>query len=105
MPWVGWDVEEVALVGTGIEVGAEVHHGAEGPTDVVGSAATVVVTGGTNRLVVPMAWGEQGWRAVLLPLPVGPYQINVEVQGAWHGTSVYASTPLVVVDADGDGEL
>lgn len=104
MPWVGWDVEEVAAAGSGIEVGAEVHHGAEGPTDVVGSAATLVVTGGANRLVVPMMSGEQGWRAVLPPLPVGPYQIDVEVKGAWYGTSVYASTPLVVVDGDGDGQ-
>ena len=103
MPWVGWDVEEVAAAGTGIEVGAEVHHGSDGPTDVVGSAATVTVTGGANRLVVPMAWGEQGWRAVLPPLPVGAYQVDVEVKGAWHGTSVYASTPLVVIDSDGDG--
>jgi hypothetical protein len=104
MPWVGWDVEEVAPAGTGIEVGAEVHHGTEGPQDVVGSAATVVVTGGADPLVVPMTWGEQGWRAVLPPLPVGSYKIDVEVKGAWHGTSVYASTPLVVVDRDGDGQ-
>jgi hypothetical protein len=103
MPWVGWDVEEVAPAGTGIELGAEVHHGAEGPTDVVGRAATLVVTGGANPLVVPMTWGEQGWRVVLPPLPVGAYQINVEVKDAWHGTSVYASTPLIVVD-DGEGQ-
>jgi hypothetical protein len=102
MPWVGWDVEEVAPAGAGIEVGAEVHHGFEGPTDLVGSAATAVVAGGADPLVVPMTWGEQGWRAVLPPLPVGPYQIDVEVKGAWHETSVYASTPLVVIDDNGD---
>jgi hypothetical protein len=103
MPWVGWDVEEVAVAGRGIEVGAEVHHGAEGPTHVVGSAATLAVTGGANALVVPMRLGEQGWRTALPPLPVGAYQIDVEVKGAWYGTSVYASTPLVVIDRDRDG--
>lgn len=80
------------------------HHGAEGPIDVVGSAATLALTGGANPLVVPMTLGEQGWRAVLPPLPVGPYQIDVEVKDAWHATSVYASTPLVVMDDNGDGD-
>jgi len=87
-----------------IEVGAEVHHGCDGPTDVGGSAASLAVTGGADRLVVPMRWGEQGWRAVLPPLPVGLYEVNVEIKGVWHGTSLYASTPLVVVDSDEGGQ-
>jgi hypothetical protein len=104
MPWVGWDVEEVAPTGTEIEVGAQVYHGSDGPRDTVGSAAALVVSGGVDPLVVAMTMGEQGWRAVLPPLPVGLYRVDVEVAGAWHGTSVYASTPLAVVDTDDEDD-
>lgn len=104
MPWVGWDIEDVAPTGTQIEVGAQLHHGDEGPSDVVGSAATLVVSGGAAPLVVPMAAAGYGWRAVLPPLPVGAYQVDVEVQDAWYATSVYASTPLAVIDSDSDGD-
>lgn len=104
MPWVGWDIEDIALTGTQIEVGAQLHHGDEGPSDVVGSAATLVVSGGAAPLVVPMAAAGYGWRAVLPPLPVGAYQVDVEVQDAWYATSVYASTPLAVIDSDSDGD-
>jgi hypothetical protein len=101
-PWVGWDVEEIAPAGTQVEVGAQVHHGSHGPREVVGSAATLVVSGGVDRLVVAMTAGEQGWRAVLPPLAVGLYQVDVEVTGAWHETPVWASTPLAIVDTDTD---
>jgi hypothetical protein len=102
MPWVGWDVEEVAPAGTQVEIGAQVQHGSNEQRDTVGDAATLVVSGGVDRLVVAMTAGEQGWRAVLPPLAVGLYRVDVEVAGAWHGTSVYASTPLAVVDTDTD---
>jgi len=102
MPWVGWDVEEVVAAGTQVEVGAQLQHGAVGPTDVVGSGASIVVSGNSVQAAVPMRWDERGWRAVLPALPAGTYQLDVEVKDAWFGTSVFASSPLAVVDpADG----
>jgi hypothetical protein len=100
MPWVGWDIEEVVAADTEIEIGAEVHHGTEGPQDVVGSSASVVVSGFQPSLSIPMSRGEKGWLVVLPPLPMGIYQLNVEVKGAWYGASVYASTPFAVVHAE-----
>jgi hypothetical protein len=102
MPWVGWDTDEVVPVGMEIEVGAQLHHGTVGPQDVTGSAATIVVSGAATPVSVSMRLTEQGWRVVLPPLPEGTYQLDVEVRDAWYGTSVYASTPLAVDDADGE---
>jgi hypothetical protein len=102
MPWLGWDVEETVPAGAAVEVGAEVQPGEAGPSEVAGSAATLVVSGGAAPLPVPMAAAGPGWRAVLPPMPAGAYQLDIEVKDAWHGTSVYATTPLSVIEPPTD---
>jgi hypothetical protein len=103
MPWVGWDRDEIAAAGQEIAVGVEVQAGAAGPPD-VGSAASVVVTGGPQRLTVPMRLDAGQWRTSLPPLSAGTYRLDVEIKDAWHGTSVFADTPLAVVTPPPDGQ-
>ena len=53
---------------------------------------------------LPMTLGGDGWRATLPPLDEGVYRLDIEVKDAWHGTSVFASTPLAVLDPPADAE-
>ena len=47
MRWIGWDVDDTIAAGQETVVGAELHHGAAEPVEGAGSAATVLVTGGS----------------------------------------------------------
>jgi hypothetical protein len=106
VPWVGWDRDETAVIGEEVVVGAEVQAGQSGAQDdVVGGSATLVVTGAVEQARVSMVLDGRQWLARLAPLPAGAYRLDVEVKDAWRGASVFASTPLAVVDPPPDGRV
>jgi len=98
-PWVGWDIEEVAAADAPIEIGVELLSGAEVAAD-AGAGPVSVTVSGTSIGPMSMAPGADGWRAALPPMPAGTYAVTVEVKNAWYGTSVYATSPLAVLDMD-----
>lgn len=98
-PWVGWDIEEVAVAHAPIDVGVELLSGAEVAAD-TGAGPVNVTVSGTSSGPMSMALGDDGWRATLPPMPGGAYEVTVEVKNAWYGTSVYATSPLAVLDVD-----
>jgi len=101
-PWVGWDVDDTVPAGQETAVAVSVHHGATGPVDVTGSGATLVLSGGPRPMSLPMVRTENGWHASVPALPEGTYDLAIEVKDAWHGTSLYASTPLAAVAPEGE---
>lgn len=103
-PWVGWDVDDTIPAGQDTVVGAELHHGAAGPVAGAGRAALLVVTGAGRRVPVQMTLEAEGWRGTLPPLAEDVYRLDVEVKDAWHGSSVFASTPLAVLDPPAEAE-
>jgi hypothetical protein len=96
-PWVGWDLDDAVPAGQETAVAAMVHHGAGGPDEVTGTGATLALSGGSQRVSLPMTRTDDGWRATLPPLPEGTYEVAIEVKDAWYGTSLYASIPLAAV--------
>ncbi|MGH3754862.1 MAG: esterase/lipase family protein [Pseudonocardiaceae bacterium] len=108
-PWVGWDVDDLVVAGSEIEVGAQLHHGAEGLPQGTGSAATVTLANGDPSTGPgptrhPMTPVEDGWRVVLPPPLTGVHDIHVQISDAWYGTAVHGSTQLAVLDGVQDGD-
>lgn len=102
MPWVGWDVEDTVPAGQGTTVGVELRDRGASRSATPGRTATLSVTGAGPLEPIGMMLGADGWQATLSPLPEGVYGLNVEVKDAWHGASVYASTPLAVLEPPED---
>jgi hypothetical protein len=104
MPWIGWDIDDTVPASKETVVGAELHHGASQPVEGSGSAASLLLTGREKRILVAMTLGADGWGVTLPPMHEGVYRLDIEVKDAWHGTSVFASTPLAVLDPPTDAE-
>lgn len=101
-PWVGLDLDDVVPAGAETRLGAELFAGEAGGTAGPGTGGAVTLTPSVQAGIGPITLVADGasWRAALPPLPAGLYEVTVEIKGGWYGTSVYASAPLAVVDAE-----
>jgi lecithin:cholesterol acyltransferase len=99
-PWVGFDLDDTALSGVDIPLGADLLGAPDGP----GSSATVTITGEHVPRTVPFVARDGRWETVLPPLSAGLYEVTVEIKDAWFGASVYGTAPLAVVEPDEDWE-
>jgi len=104
MPWIGWDVDDLVVSEQETDIGAELHHGAAGPVEAAERPAALFLSGNGHRVPLPMRREPSGWRATLPPLPEGVYRLDIEVRNAWHGTPVWGTTPLAVLDPPPDAQ-
>ncbi|MBV9312166.1 MAG: hypothetical protein JO100_00210 [Pseudonocardia sp.] len=59
-PWIGWDVDDTIPADAQIVIGAQLHGGAGGPSEITGSAASLLLTGEGSRVALKMAFSEDG---------------------------------------------